>query len=82
MRLHVAPARRQRRQKAPARELQRPVPLASLCSGAAPYINRFSRCRPRRELRQYLDEGGVLDAWSKCLVAIYQEKEKPEQPIE
>ena len=35
-----------------------------------------------RELRQYLDEGGVLDAWSKCLVALYQEKEKPEQPIE
>ena len=33
MRPHVAPARRQRRQKAPARELQRPVPLASLCSG-------------------------------------------------
>lgn len=24
----------------------------------------------------------MLDAWSKCLVAIYQEKEKPEQPIE
>jgi hypothetical protein len=44
-------------------------------------IRRFAVC-VSRELRQYLDEGGVLDAWAKCLVALYQEKEKPEQPIE
>ena len=39
-------------------------------------------CVLRAELRQYLDEGGVLDAWSKCLTALYQEREKPENPIE
>ena len=39
-------------------------------------------CVARAELRQYLDEGGVLDAWSKCLTALYQEREKPENPIE
>ena len=39
-------------------------------------------CVFRAELRQYLDEGGVLDAWSKCLTALYQEREKPENPIE
>ena len=37
-------------------QLTRAVLCACVC---------FCACR---ELRQYLDEGGVLDAWSKCLV--------------
>ena len=34
------------------------------------------------ELKKYLEDGGVLDAWAKCLVALHQTPEKPEEPIE
>ena len=33
-------------------------------------------------MKKYLDEGGVLEAWAKWLVALHQEPEKPEKPIE
>jgi hypothetical protein len=34
------------------------------------------------EFRKYLEEGGVVDAWAKCLVGLYGAEERPELPIE
>lgn len=34
------------------------------------------------EFRKYLEGGGVVDSWSKCLVALYGADERPEVPIE
>jgi predicted nuclease with TOPRIM domain len=36
----------------------------------------------RDSFRKYLDEGGVLDAVSRAIVALYQEHEMPEDPKE
>jgi len=36
---------------------------------------------PDGELKVYLEEGGVLDAWARMLVALHSEAEKPENPM-
>ena len=34
------------------------------------------------EFRKYLETGGVVDAWAKCLVALYGADDRPEAPME
>ena len=36
----------------------------------------------REEFRRYLDEGGVLDSLTRVLVALYEEPESPEDPLQ
>ena len=36
----------------------------------------------REAFRKYLDEGGVLDSLTRVLVALYDEPENPESPLE
>ncbi|KAG7201766.1 hypothetical protein KM043_004486 [Ampulex compressa] len=36
----------------------------------------------REEYRKYLERAGVLDALAKVLVTLYEEPEKPEDPLE
>ncbi|EAY00447.1 hypothetical protein TVAG_084840 [Trichomonas vaginalis G3] len=36
----------------------------------------------REAFRKYLDDGGVLDALTRVLVALYEEPENPEAPLE
>lgn len=36
----------------------------------------------REAFRKYLDDGGVLDALTRVLVALYEEPENPEDPLE
>lgn len=36
----------------------------------------------REAFRKYLDEGGVLDALTRVFVALYEEPENPEDPLE
>lgn len=36
----------------------------------------------REAFRRYLDEGGVLDSLTRVLVALYDEPENPESPLE
>ncbi|XP_076244964.1 c-Myc-binding protein isoform X2 [Calliopsis andreniformis] len=36
----------------------------------------------REEFRKYLERGGVMDALTKVLVYLYEEPEKPEDPLE
>lgn len=36
----------------------------------------------REAFRKYLDDGSVLDALTRVLVALYEEPENPEDPLE
>ncbi len=36
----------------------------------------------KEEFRKYLEKAGVLDALTKTLVCLYEEPEKPNNPIE
>lgn len=36
----------------------------------------------REAFRKYLDDGGVLDSLTRVLVALYEEPENPEDPLE
>lgn len=36
----------------------------------------------REEFRKYLERAGVLDALTKVLVYLYEEPEKPDDPLE
>ena len=36
----------------------------------------------REEFRQYLERGGVMDALTRALVALYEENEKPPEPVD
>ncbi|XP_049828523.1 c-Myc-binding protein-like [Schistocerca gregaria] len=36
----------------------------------------------REEFRQYLERGGVMDALTRALVALYEENDKPPDPVD
>jgi len=36
----------------------------------------------REAFRKYLDDGGILDTLTRVLVALYEEPENPEDPLE
>lgn len=36
----------------------------------------------REAFRKYLDDGGVLDSLTRVLVALYEEPENPQDPLE
>jgi hypothetical protein len=36
----------------------------------------------REEFRKYLEKTGVLDAFTKTLVELYEENEKPNEPLQ
>jgi len=36
----------------------------------------------RDEFKNYLDQGGAVDQLTKCLVGLYEEKEKPSSAVD